>query len=210
MMNETFLSATILLLLITDPFGGIPIFVTALKNVPQTRRPWIVLREVGIAFIILTIFMFGGKQFLNLFHLSDLSLQFAGGIVLFLISLRMVFPPAPNSSINTTVIEQAHEPFIVPLAIPMLAGPSAIATVMLMTSQAPDHKIEWFLALCTTMIICAALLLLADRMQRWLGDSVLQAVERFMGLILVALSTEMILGGLRLFLESLNLHVGAA
>ncbi len=207
-MNDTFVSATILLLLITDPFGGIPIFVTALRNVPPERRPRIVLREVGIAFMILTLFMFGGKQFLNLFHLSNLSLQFAGGIVLFLISLRMIFPPAPNSSLNTSVTAQEHEPFIVPLAIPMLAGPSAIATVMLMTSQAPDHKLEWFLALCTTMVVCAVLLLMADRMQRWLGDSVLQAFERFMGLILVALSTEMILGGLRVFLESLHLHGG--
>ncbi len=95
-MTYTFASATILLLLITDPFGNIPIFASALRPVPPARRPWVILREVLIAFVLLLTFMFVGDRFLRLMNLSDLSLQIAGGVVLFLIALRMIFPPPPS------------------------------------------------------------------------------------------------------------------
>ena len=197
-MGYTFASATILLLLITDPFGNIPIFASALRHVPPARRPWVILREVLIAFGLLLTFMFVGDGFLRVMNLSDLSLQLAGGVVLFLIALRMIFPPPPSA-----VAVPQGEPLIVPLAIPALAGPSALATVMLLVSQAPERRWEWVAALSVTMAVCAVVLVLAERVQRRVGPRVLQAFERLMGLILVALAVEMLLRGARLFVQQL-------
>lgn len=198
-MAYTFASATVLLLLITDPFGNIPIFVNALRGVAPERRMWVILREVLIAFLLLLAFMFIGDGFLHLMNLSDLSLQIAGAVVMFLIALRMVFP--------STVVEAAPvltgEPLIVPLAIPALAGPSALATVMLLVSQAPERRLEWIAALCVTMAVCAVVLVLSEKIQRIAGDRVMMAFERLMGLILVAISVEMLLRGIRLFVKQI-------
>ena len=196
-MAYTFVSATILLLLITDPVGNIPIFANALKAVPAERRPRVILREVLIAFLLLLAFMFVGDAFLRVMNLSQLSLQVAGGVVLFLIAIRMVFPPPPRPAGD----EPAGEPLIVPLAVPALAGPSALATVMLLVSQAPERRWEWVGALSVTMAVCAVVLLLAERLQRLVGTRVLLAVERLIGLILVALAVEMLLRGAKLFAQ---------
>ncbi len=195
-MNYNFLSATILLILITDPFGNIPIFANALKNVPPKRRPWVILREVLIAFALLLLFMFIGDGFLRVMNLSPLSLQIAGGVILFLIALRMIFPP-PAQNVDFT--ESQQEPLIVPLAIPALAGPSALATVLLLVSQAPERRMEWIAALSVTMLVCAVVLVLAERIQRVLGERFITAVERLMGLILVAVAVEMLLRGFKTF-----------
>lgn len=200
-MEYTFVSALILLLLITDPIGNIPIFINSLRNVPARRRVRIILREVFIAFCLLLAFMFIGKQFLELVNLSDLSLQIAGAVVLFLIALRMIFPTAQNDDPS---LSQGVEPFIVPLAIPALAGPSAMATVMLLVSQAPERRFEWMMALFVTMLICAIVLVLADRIQRLLGERVVIAIEKLMGLILVAIAIEMLLRGIKDFAAQMS------
>ena len=200
-MNDSFASATILLLLITDPVGNLPIFTHALRAVPPTRRRRVILREVLIAFALLLVFMFLGDGFLRLMNLSPLSLQIAGGVVLFLIALRMVFPAPPRPAAEAD--GPATEPLIVPLAIPALAGPSALATVMLLVSQSPQQRWEWVGALCVTMAVCAVVLVLAERLQRIVGPRVLQAFERLMGLILVALAVEMLLRGAKLFAQQL-------
>jgi MarC family membrane protein len=193
-MNYNFVSATVLLILITDPFGNIPIFANALKSVAPARRPWVILREVLIAFALLLAFMFLGDGFLRVMNLSALSLQIAGGVILFLIALRMIFPPPPVEAVS-----QLTEPLIVPLAIPALAGPSALATVMLLVSQAPERRVEWVAALSVTMLVCAVVLVLAERIQRVLGERFIVAVERLMGLILVAVAVEMLLRGFKTF-----------
>lgn len=195
-MEYTFASATILLLLITDPIGNISIFINSLRNVPTHRRVRIILREVFIAFCLLLTFMFAGKQFLEIVQLSNLSLEIAGAVILFLIALRMIFP---SGNKETQALTPDDEPFIVPLAIPALAGPSAMATVMLLVSRAPERRLEWIMALLVTMIVCAVVLVLADRIQRLLGDRVVTAIERLMGLILVAISIEMLLRGIKTF-----------
>lgn len=197
-MNYTFASATILLLLITDPIGNIPIFVTALRGVAPERRMKVILREVLIAFLLLLSFMFVGDGFLKVMNLSDLSLQIAGAVVMFLIALKMIFPfPGTEGELPQ------GEPLIVPLAIPALAGPSALATVMLLVSQAPARRMEWIAALCVTMAVCAVVLVLSERIQRVAGDRVMMAFERLMGLILVAISVEMFLRGVRTFVTRL-------
>lgn len=198
-MNYTFLSATILLLLITDPVGNIPVFANALKHVAPERRARVILREILIAFFLLLTFMFVGEGFLRVMNLSELSLQIGGGVILFLIALRMVFPPpaAEEAEILT-------EPLIVPLAIPAIAGPSALATVLLLVSQQPERRLEWIAALCVTMVISAVVLVSAERIQRIVGPHLVTAVERLMGLVLVSVAIEMMLRGAKTFAMQLK------
>jgi MarC family membrane protein len=198
-VQYTFLSATVLLILITDPLGNIPIFINALRHVARERRPKVILREVAIAFGILLVFMIAGDAFLRMMHLTDLSLRLGGGIVLFLIALRMIFPHPESPSGG----DPMGEPLIVPLAIPALAGPSAIATVMLLTSQEPGKMLEWIGALTVTMVVCAIVLLMSEKISRWLGARTVAAFERLMGLVLVAVSVEMVLEGMRIFVRQL-------
>ncbi len=197
-MSYTFASATILLILITDPVGNIPIFANALKHVAPERRAIVILREVLIAFVLLLTFMFVGQSFLQLMGLSEVSLQIAGGVILFLIALRMIFPASHGDT-----PEQLGEPLIVPLAIPAIAGPSALATVLLLVSQAPERRLEWIAALCVTMLVSAVVLVMAEGIQRVVGERFVVALERLMGLVLVALSIEMMLRGLRTFVKQL-------
>ena len=194
MMNYTFASATILLILITDPVGNIPIFANALKHVAPERRARVILREILIAFFLLLTFMFVGEGFLRVMNLSELSLQIGGGVILFLIALRMVFPPP--ATLEPEIFE---EPLIVPLAVPAIAGPSALATVLLLVSQQPERRLDWIAALCVTMLISAVVLVSAERIQRLIGSRLLVAVERLMGLVLVSVAIEMMLRGAKTF-----------
>ena len=198
MMNYTFVSATILVVLITDPVGNIPVFANALKHVPQERRPRVILREISIAFFLLLTFMFVGEGFLRLMNLSELALQIGGGVILFLIALRMVFPPPAQAETELLI-----EPLIVPLAVPSIAGPSALATVLLLVSQQPDKRMEWVAALCVTMLISATVLVSAERIERLIGRRVVTAIERLMGLVLVSVAIEMLLRGIRTFAQQL-------
>ncbi|TAH10169.1 MAG: hypothetical protein EAZ11_13105 [Curvibacter sp.] len=198
-MNYTFVSATILLILITDPIGNIPIFANALKHVAPERRAKVILREILIAFALLLTFMFVGESFLRVMNLSELSLQIGGGVILFLIALRMVFPPAATAEAEITT-----EPLIVPLAVPAVAGPSALATVLLLVSQQPDKRMEWIGALCVTMLVSAVVLVSAERIQRIIGDRLVVAAERLMGLVLVSVAIEMMLRGVKTFAVQLS------
>jgi MarC family membrane protein len=200
-MNYTFWSATILLLLITDPIGNIPIFANALKHVPAARRPRVILREISIAFVLLLTFMFVGQRFLQVMNLSELALQIGGGVILFLIALRMVFPPPEGVE-----LEQMTEPLIVPLAVPAVAGPSALATVLLLVSQQPEKRWEWIGALVVTMTVSAVVLVSAERIQRVIGHRPVQAMERLMGLVLVSVAIEMLLRGIKTFALQLSAH----
>jgi MarC family membrane protein len=190
-MTYTFLSAFILLILIFDPFGNIPVFANALKHTDPSRRYRVILREHAIAFAILLVFMYAGESFLNVLGLSNGSLQLAGGVILFLIAIRMIFPPP------TVAEADIVEPFIVPLAIPMIAGPSALATVLLLVSQQPEQLYTWIGALTIAIVASAFILVAADKVQDKLGDRFLVAMEKLMGLILVAISVEMLVRGIK-------------
>ncbi len=198
-MLHTFVSAVVLLLLVADPLGNIPIFVAALRNVPPRRKARVILRECLIAFAILAGFMFVGQGFLDVLGLTDISLQIGGGVILFLIALRMVFP-VPEGIFGAA---PGGEPFIVPLAIPALAGPSALGTVLLLVSRDPSKVLEWIGALTVAMLISALVLVFSERLQEWMGERALIAIERLMGLILTAISVEMILRGIRIFIAEL-------
>lgn len=191
-MAYTFLSAFILLFLIIDPLGNIPIFANVLKKFSPATRLKIIIREHAIAFTILMGFMFAGQAFLNTLGLSSASLQIAGALILFLLAIRMIFPPL---EINSEIPD--HEPLIVPLAIPAVAGPSSAATVMLLVSQQPALIVDWILALTAAMICSLIILITADKLQKILGTSFVVALEKLMGLILVAISIEMMIRGIK-------------
>ena len=193
MASSELLSATILLILVIDPFGNVPLVVSALASTPAERHVRIVLRECLIAYGLLLVFLFGGHAFLALMHLSETSLTIAGGVILFLIALRMVFSH-PEGVFGAAF---CPEPLIVPLAIPAIAGPSALATVMLMASRDPAHSGVWAFALTGAMAVTTVTLMAAGWLQRLLGDRVIRAFERLMGLVLTAVAVEMLLGGLK-------------
>jgi MarC family membrane protein len=198
-MTQSFFQTFILLLLVTDPFGNVPLFVTALKDVPQARRGRIVVRECAIAFALLLLFMFFGRHFLTALQLTDISLRIGGSVILLIIAIRMIFPH-PDGVLGKS---EHGEPFIVPLAIPALAGPSALATVLLFSSQTTEEVMIHVAALASVFVIWLAVFLGAERLQQVLGTQVMTAFERLMGLILTAMSIEMLLGGVRAFVKTL-------
>ena len=192
-MDHTFLSAFILLLLVLDPFGSLPVFISVLGGVAPERRARVALREALIAFVVLAVFMVAGQGFLTLMRLSERSLEVAGGVILLIISIRMIFGGGEMYGTDG----RGREPFVFPLAVPLLAGPSAMATVLLLASRQPDRLVQWVGALTAAMAVSTAVLLAADRIRRALGGQMVAAIEKLMGLVLTAVATEMILAGLK-------------
>ena len=199
-METSFASAVIILLLVTDPIGNIPLFVALLRPVAPERRVLVIVRECAIALVVLTAFVLFGGWLLQVFGLSDRSLNLAGGVILFLIALRMIFR-GPEGIFGDS---PSGEPLIVPLAIPSIAGPAAIATVILLVSRAPQRMAEWLAAVAVTMAVSLAALLLAERIVIWVGERVLTAFERLMGLLLTAIAVEMLLRGTEGFVRHLQ------
>jgi small neutral amino acid transporter SnatA (MarC family) len=148
---------------------------------------------------VLLAFLFGGQYILHLLQLRQESISIAGGIVLFLIGIRMVFPPADGGGIFGK--SGGGEPFIVPMAIPGVAGPSAMAALLLLTNSQPGRTAEWGIALFLAWLATAAILLSSTWLFRWLGESLLTAMERLMGMLLIALSVQMFLGGIAAYLH---------
>lgn len=199
-MTYTFLSAMLLLFFIFDPFGNMPIFANALKNVPASRRWKIIIREHFFGFLIILLFMLSGQKFLSALGLTTTSLQITGGIVLFLIAIKMIFPPPEAPQEENKIID---EPMLVPLAIPAVAGPTAIATAMILVSQQPNQTMSWIGAAGLALTMSAIILVIADKLQAKLGRRFLVAMEKLMGLILVAIAVEMFLQGIKTYLSSI-------
>ena len=194
----TIASAALLLFLILDPLGNIPVFLGLLRALPPQRQRIVLAREMLIALVVLMLFLWGGRYALELMHLRQESVSIAGGIVLFLIGLRMIFPP-PEGLMGEL---PDGEPFIVPMAIPLIAGPSGMAAVMLMGSQEPDRMGAWSMALMIAWVATAAILFSSTYLYKWLGLRVLIAIERLMGMVIVAISVQMLLDGLATYLHA--------
>jgi len=186
-------SAAALLFLVFDPLGNIPVFSCVLSKVDPARRRRIILRELLLALAILVVFLFCGRHILSLLEISQSSLGMAGGIILFMIAIKMVF--AGSERIFDNMAEDG--PFIVPLAVPLIAGPSAIATVILLMAKDPARWAQWLLALFCAWLGSGTLLLFSGRLSMVLGDRVLKAIERLMGMILTAVAVEMFVKGIR-------------
>lgn len=194
----TLISAAVLLFFVMDPLGNIPMFVAALKNVEPARRTRVIARELIFALIILLLFLFLGSALLGALHVSEAALRAAGGIVLLLIAIRMIFPTE-----TLTLREQsAAEPFVFPLAVPYVAGPSVMATELLLMSTEPDRWPTWVVAVILAWIATAVILLLSSQLQRILGDRALTALERLMGMLLVTIAVEMLMQGMAQYLRA--------
>lgn len=196
----TIYTAAITLFLVLDPLGNIPLFLSVLNRIEPGRRRHVLLREMVVALAILVAFLFFGKYILHGMNISEPALSIGGGIVLFLIALRMIFPNwrAPAQAGD----EVETEPFIVPLAVPMLAGPSSMATLILFSTQAPGRLLDWFIALLVAWSVSAALLYSAEALRRVLGARGLAALERLMGMILTTMAVQMLLTGIEMFVHS--------
>ena len=189
----TVLAAIFLLIIIMDPIGNVPVFLSILKNIPLERRKKIIIRELIIAFAILLFFMFIGRYLLQLLQIEQSSLGIAGGIILFIIAIRMIFP---GTKPMFTHNEEA-EPLVVPLAIPMLAGPSAIAAVILLMAQEPSRWIEWIFVVFVASLISGIILISSEAVGSKLGNRALTAIERLMGIFLIMVSVDFILDGIK-------------
>jgi multiple antibiotic resistance protein len=192
-------TAAATLFFVMDPLGNIAIFNGVLSRFPPRRRAQITARELVIALVIMLVLLFAGTAILNFLGLTQPSLNIAGGVLLFIIALRMIFPGAAGE-----VATDKDEPFIVPLAMPMVAGPSTIAILLLLSSTEPERIWEWCTALviawaATTLILTASPFLL-----RVLGDRGLRALERLMGMLLVLLATQLLLNGVQEFVQTLD------
>jgi multiple antibiotic resistance protein len=192
----TLVSAALLLFLVMDPLGNIPLFLTALNRVAPERRRHVVLRELLIALGVLVFFLFSGRFALDLLQISEPALSVSGGVILLMIAVRMVFP-----SHNGSMAERIdQEPFVVPLAIPYVAGPSALATCLLIMSREPDRWPVWLLALLLAWVASSIILYFASSMRRFFSERGLTAVERLMGMVLVTISVQMMMTGIDEFL----------
>ena len=189
----TVLAAIFLLIIIMDPIGNVPVFLSILKNIPLERRKKIIIRELIIAFAILLFFMFIGRYLLQLLQIEQSSLGIAGGIILFIIAIRMIFP---GTKPMFTHNEEA-EPLVVPLAIPMLAGPSAIAAVILLMAQEPSRWIEWIFVVFVASLMSGVILISSEALGSKLGNRALTAIERLMGIFLIMVSVDFILDGIK-------------
>ena len=192
----TIFSAALLLFLVMDPLGNIPFFLTALKDVDARRQKTIIIPELLIALFVLVLFLFAGQYILKILQISEPSLTIAGGIILFLIAIRMIFPTS-NGIFEQTV---AGEPFIVPLAIPYIAGPSALASVLFIMSREPERWLDWLFALIAAWFISGVIIFLSSGLRRYLGERGLIAIERLMGMILTAIAVQMFMTGITQFL----------
>ena len=195
------LSATLTLILIMDPLGNIPMFLSILNKIPdENRRRKILIRELLLALLVLVIFLFLGRHLLQWLNLQPQSLRIGGGIVLFLNALKMIFPP-PSGGIMGQFPE--GEPLLVPLAVPLLAGPSTLAMLILLSSNAPEKWMSWLLAVILAWLLTSVIMICSGSLLRLLGEKGLVAVERLMGMVLVTLSVQMLLDGFSDYLRKL-------
>ncbi len=191
----TLFSAALLLFLVMDPFGNVPLFLSVLRPVAPERRRKVIARELLLALGFLLMFLFGGRYLVAAIGISEATLTVAGGVILFLIALRMVFPP-PGGIFAADVEEGGQEPLLVPLAVPFIAGPSALASVIFIMSSDPSRWPEWLAAVCIAWGITGTVLMMSVDLARLLRRRGLVAIERLMGMVLTAIATKMILTGI--------------
>ena len=188
----TLLSASVLLFLVMDPLGNIPLFLSALRHVDPARAHRIIVRELLIALAIMVGFLFAGRYLLDVLRVTPAALTAAGGVILLLIALRMNFPTSERSLRE----EVRAEPFVVPLAVPYTAGPSVLATELLLMSGEPERWPVWLAAVGLAWLASAIILYLSSDLRTLLGDRVLTALERLMGMVLVIVAVQMLMKGI--------------
>jgi multiple antibiotic resistance protein len=197
-------SSVLTLFLIMDPLGNVPLFLAVLRVVPPERRRRVLMREIGFAYVVLLAFLFAGRYLMQFLHLEEATIGIAGGIVLFLISLRMIFPTEQGVMGETM---EGGEPFVVPLAIPLFAGPSTLAALLLLEQAGSAATGSLFLAVTIAWAVSGAILLSSTFFYRVLRERGLIAMERLMGMILVMVAVQMATDGIRLLMASTTVPV---
>ncbi|CAM4120883.1 MULTISPECIES: YhgN family NAAT transporter [Vibrio] len=192
------ISAAVMLFLIMDPMGNLPIFSSLLKHVDKKRRRIVLIRELVIALLVMLLFLFAGDNILTFLSLNKEAVSISGAIILFLISLKMIFPPEGGLGAS---LGAGEEPLIVPLAIPLMAGPSIIATLILLAHKDPTRMFDWSLALVAAWLASAVILMFSELFERIVGEKGLQAVERLMGMLLLMIAVQMFLNGIESYLH---------
>lgn len=185
------------LFLLMDPIGNVPLYISFLKGLDSKRQRWVIFRELIIALFIIILFNFVGDALMQFLNIGEDTIQIAGGIILFLICLKMIFPPAND---HHESVPHETEPFIVPLAVPLIAGPSVLAAVMIYARQETHHLVmvgAILLAWGASLII----LLCSSYLKNILGWRGILAIERLMGLVLTLIAVQMFLTGLSNFAE---------
>ena len=199
-MSNRLISHAVLLFFVIDPFGLIPIYAALMSRVPLERRLPILVRELLIALLVLIVFLFAGQYLLSAMHISVPAAVVAGAELQFLIALPMIFPSI-KLSMDT---EGSAEPFIVPFATPLFAGPSALTLVMLIGSDTEGSWPEWLGTVLIAWLSASIVLLLGNVITARVGARGLIALERLMGMFLVAMSVEMLLSGISRYFETLG------
>jgi len=201
-MENTFsiFSTAILLFFILDPFGSVPLLLSILKNIDKKRHSKIIIREMLIGLVILIIFLFFGEQFLSLFHLETPAISLAGGIIFFVIALKMIFPNPGGGDLFAT--SKGDEPLVVPIAIPMIAGPGALATLLVLAKTNAEHTGGLFTALLLAWVLAVLVLLCSPQLYKILKDKGLKALERLMGMLLLMMSVQMFIDAIRVLLPT--------
>lgn len=198
---ELISSYILTLILVMDPFGNIPLFITALKRVPTERRTKVLLRELMIALLIMMIFLFGGAKMLSWLGIAKYSLGISGGIVLFIMSIKLVFNSAMDE--QAQISQKDEEPFLVPLAIPLIAGPASLSMLMILSAGDPKKVWSLFIAVLIASVLNGIVLLLSFPISNILGKRGIIALERLTGLIMVLISVNMMMGGISEFVHTL-------
>lgn len=196
----TIAAAAITLFLLLDAFGNAPIFLSILGTMPAAKRRTALLRELGFAFAILLIFLLFGRIILSALGITSPALSVAGGVVLFIVALRMLFPNVQGPLVST----DHPDPWFVPMAVPLIAGPSSMAWVMLLATQHPDRMVDWVLVVVIAVGASGIVLLAANHLRDRISDQGLRIVERLVGMILVVIAVQMLMDGIGEFLTSLE------
>ena len=193
----TVISTAFLLILVMDPVGNLLTFLAVLKNVDPKRKRAIIIRELFIALGVLILFLFLGRFILDFLKINESVISISGGIILFLIALKMIFPTREGIFGETP----HNEPFVVPLAIPLIAGPSALATILLLVSKNPVAWFQQLMSIILAWFVSGFILSFSTNIAKMLGDRSLTACQHLMGMILVAISVQMFMGGIKIFLN---------
>ena len=190
-INGSTISIAITLLILMDPIGNVPLYASILKELPTKRQFIIICRELTIALVCILIFAFFGKNFLTALHVCQASVQISGGLILFLIAILMIFP---IKQLSFTGSKNQKEPFIVPLAIPLVAGPAVLAAVTVQANI--ETKSSVIIAVCIAWFFTGVILISSPFLKKILKSQGLAACEKLMGLVLTIISVQMFLDGI--------------
>lgn len=198
-MTESIFSIALTLFLVANPVGNAPAIIALIKDFDFPRQKAIVLREAIFSLLLALFFQYFGEFFLNILHIDRYTVSFCGGILLFLISLTMIFPISHEETVKVS----KHEPFFVPIATPILSGPGLLSMIMLLSTQVSSN-----LAMSTAILIAWTgvflILLISPYLNQFLGTRGLLALEQLMGMILSIISTDMIVQGAQQFISTLR------